>query len=172
MVATLVVVLPCSYTGGALHVRHGGQEKIIDFSKTAADLDIHYADCEHEVKPLTSGYRLCLVYNLILTKAKQQITAPRTQDQISELSKVLHRWRTTKYTVEGLSWSNLKGADHAKAHVPRQFSQARLYLHMLNLGRYAVLTSLCHLAIKLKEYVCTPECGTLGSSHIQHQGYF
>jgi hypothetical protein len=34
-----------------------------DFQDTA-----FFADCEHEVKPVRSGYRCCLVYNLSLDK--------------------------------------------------------------------------------------------------------
>ena len=49
-------------------VRHAGQERIIDFG--SKDLyQIHYAaffaDCEHELLPVRSGYRLALIYNLI-----------------------------------------------------------------------------------------------------------
>jgi hypothetical protein len=57
MVATLVVVLPSSYEGGELVVRHEGQERVIDFGGPA-DRQFHlhfaafYADCEHEVRPL------------------------------------------------------------------------------------------------------------------------
>ena len=82
MVATLVIVLPSSYEGGELIVRHEGQEQTIDFSSVEnSALQTHfaafYADCEHEVRPLRKGYRLCLVYNLTLAKSKKSITAPR-----------------------------------------------------------------------------------------------
>src|SRR5436190_6430198 len=60
MVATLVVVLPSSYEGGELVVRHDGQEQTIDFSgPDAGAFHIHfaafYADCEHEIRPLRKG---------------------------------------------------------------------------------------------------------------------
>src|SRR5205814_149968 len=66
MVATLVAVLPSSHEGGELIVRHDGQERTIDLGGASDDpFHIHYAafyaDCEHEVRPLTKGYRLCLV---------------------------------------------------------------------------------------------------------------
>src|SRR5205085_1311347 len=55
MVATLVVVLPSSYKGGELVVRHEGEEQTIDFTSDQP-LRIHYAafyaDCEHEIRPL------------------------------------------------------------------------------------------------------------------------
>ncbi len=82
MVATLVVVLPSTFEGGELVVRHEGQERTIDFGGPAGDpFHIHfaafYADCEHEVRPLEKGYRLCLVYNLTLAKSKKSLRAPR-----------------------------------------------------------------------------------------------
>ena len=82
MVATLVVVLPSSHEGGELIVRHDGKEQTIDFGGASGDaFHIHYAafyaDCEHEIRPLKKGYRLCLVYNLTLSKSKKAISAPR-----------------------------------------------------------------------------------------------
>src|SRR3954467_8787955 len=51
MVATLVIVLPSSFQGGELVVRHDGQEQTVDFSSDKNLFRIHfaafYADCEH-----------------------------------------------------------------------------------------------------------------------------
>ena len=59
MVATLVIVLPSSFEGGELVVRHEGQERIIDFGGGNSQFRVHYAafyaDCEHEVRPLRRG---------------------------------------------------------------------------------------------------------------------
>jgi hypothetical protein len=130
MVATLVIMLPSSYAGGELIVRHEGEEKTIDFS--GADLfHIHfaafYADCEHEVRPLREGYRLCLVYNLTLAKGKKRITAPSYGQYIEKISQFLRRWVEAdeppklvvtlehQYTKDGLVWDALKGVDRAQA---------------------------------------------------------
>ena len=43
MVATLVIVLPSSYQGGELVVRHEGQEQTIDFAAQDNPFAIHYA---------------------------------------------------------------------------------------------------------------------------------
>ena len=63
----LVVNLPSEHEGGELIVSHGGQSRTYSF----ADSDgfhpafvAFYADCYHEVKPVTSGYRINLIYNL------------------------------------------------------------------------------------------------------------
>jgi len=139
MVATLVVALPSLHEGGELIVRHEGREVIVDFgpkSKFQTQFAAFYADCEHEIQPVTEGFRLTLVYNLTLTKSKRAITAPRSGDVIASLSQIIERWKNTgatavsaeersapklavlldhKYTEAGLTYSALKGIDRAKA---------------------------------------------------------
>ena len=153
MVATLVVVLPSSFKGGELVVRHEGEERTIDFS-TAEFNPFHthfaafYADCEHEVRPLQSGHRLCLVYNLTLAKAKKAITAPRTADHVEEVARILRGWRADEttyklavtlehqYTQDGLVWDALKGVDRVKARVLHEaaaLAGCQAYLALLTL---------------------------------------
>src|SRR5262249_68509 len=139
MVATLVIVLPSSYQGGELVVRHDGQEQTIDFSRDKNLFRIHYAafyaDCEHEIRPLREGYRLCLVYNLTLTKGKKGLSAPRRGEYVEQVAEVLRDWvkKDTprklavllehQYTQEGLTWDALKGVDRAEAQVLLQAAQ-------------------------------------------------
>ncbi len=66
MVGTLVVTLPSSYTGGDLMVGHNEEWKAYRGSKTALSLVAFYADCRHEVLKVTSGYRITLMYNLLV----------------------------------------------------------------------------------------------------------
>jgi hypothetical protein len=132
MVATLVLTLPSSFQGGEPVVRHEGQEQTIDCGGGAGDrFRIHfaafYADCEHEVRPLRAGHRLCLVYNLTLAKSKKRIAAPRSREHVENLTRLLRDWAQGEaarklavtlehqYTQEGLTWDALKGADRAKA---------------------------------------------------------
>jgi hypothetical protein len=153
MVATMVVVLPSSFTGGELVVRHEGDERTIDFSRAEYNpfhthFAAFYADCEHEVRPLKTGYRLCLVYNLTLAKAKKVIAAPRTTDHIEEVARVLRGWSADEpthklavtlehqYTADGLVWDALKGVDRVKAHVLHEaakLADCRAYLSLLTL---------------------------------------
>ena len=68
MFATLVVGLPSSFAGGELVVRHKGREARLDLqSNDPAEVAFaaFYADCVHEVLPVTEGCRLILVYNLV-----------------------------------------------------------------------------------------------------------
>ena len=72
MFGTLIVALPSAHEGGRLRVRHGGGEEVVDFSDEARRHDFQhaafFADCEHEVEPVKSGYRCCVVYNLRLDR--------------------------------------------------------------------------------------------------------
>lgn len=140
MVATLVLVLPSAFQGGELIVRHDGQERVIDFGAQEecayrAHFAAFYADCEHEVLPLRSGFRLCLVYNLVLRSSKGSIDAPRNTERIEELARVLEDWCVGtreadarklivkldhRYTRAGLAWDTLKGIDRTKAHLLRE----------------------------------------------------
>ena len=134
MVATLVVVLPSSFTGGELIVRHEGEERTIDFGAPGSNpfhthFAAFYADCEHEVRPLQTGYRLCLVYNLTLAKSKQRLAAPRTAEHVDEVTEVLSGWSADdpthklavplghQYTQDGLVWDALKGVYRVKSRV-------------------------------------------------------
>jgi predicted 2-oxoglutarate/Fe(II)-dependent dioxygenase YbiX len=68
MFGTMVIVLPSAFTGGELVVKHQGETEEFDQSTTSSfgsQYIAFYADCKHELKTVTSGYRLCLVYNLV-----------------------------------------------------------------------------------------------------------
>ena len=131
MFGTMVVELPSEHSGGALIVRYEGEEVIADFSAADHQFNINYtafyADCEHEVKPLESGYRICLVYNLI----KQQknngtaiITVSRQAEAIAQLLKEeINDYRKEpfifllghQYTPENFAYDTLKLNDRFKA---------------------------------------------------------
>ena len=86
MFATLVVCLPSKHEGGTLVVSHDGQTRRVDFGGAASQFQLQYAafyaDCQHEITPVASGYRVCLVYNLSIAKSKRQPSAPVSSDAI------------------------------------------------------------------------------------------
>src|SRR5262249_32437207 len=95
MVATLVIALPSAHEGGELVVRHEGREEIVDFgpnSQFQTQFAAFYADCEHEIHPVTSGFRLALVYNLALVKSKRTISAPTSRGHITAAAGLLRQW--------------------------------------------------------------------------------
>jgi len=69
MVATLVAALPVAGAGGKLVIRHRERQAVVDLctdepSKLA--FAAFYADCVHEIRPVTAGHRIVLVYHLVV----------------------------------------------------------------------------------------------------------
>ena len=141
MVATLVVVLPSAHEGGELVVSHNGERHEIAFPGAASGFELSYAafyaDCEHEVRPLESGYRLCLTYNLVLAKPGRgkRLGAPSYGPVVDEVAGLLACWCEDRYpqkiavaldhlyTQDGLTPDALKGTDRARAEVLFQAAQ-------------------------------------------------
>ena len=135
MFGTLVVTLPSTHSGGALEVRHDGET--VRFASgegtlTEAGWCAFYADCEHEILRVESGYRVALTYNLI--HAGGEAPVPPPQDAAAASLKTLAaRWTAgthdqppdkvchflkhsyTKPALEGGGWHALKGEDAALA---------------------------------------------------------
>ena len=134
MFATLVIVLPALYQGGELVIRHNGREVRLDpnsHEPSEAGFVAFYADCVHEVLPVTSGCRLALIYNLSYRTSGNQPLPPSYARERDRLAALLRQWGGEKarvglpekliyplehaYTQAGLSFKALKGADAAKA---------------------------------------------------------
>jgi|ERR1700722_13657519 len=101
MFATIVVVLPSCFTGGQVCVSHGAATQVFDVASNSlhqTSIMAWYTDVVHEVKPVTSGYRLVLSYNLIHTaKGIPKPTLPRAHIAVSTLRHVLHKWSKGGY---------------------------------------------------------------------------
>jgi hypothetical protein len=131
MVASLVVSLPSAFKGGALEVWHGGETATYRGSRKHLSFVAFYSDCRHQVKPVTSGHRVVLTYNLLL----HEETAPSGIDTDPELVGNLARCLEEhfraggpdrlvylldhEYTARGMAWSRLKGADARRAALLR-----------------------------------------------------
>ena len=131
MFGTLIIGLPSQYTGGELVIHFEGAKEVANFSDSAARYAINYsafyADCDHEVKPLTSGYRVCLVYNLIQQKAGKKIELRSLQSYAGKLAEIFtaHQSQNAsqpyivlfghQYTPENFSLDGLKLNDRARA---------------------------------------------------------
>jgi predicted 2-oxoglutarate/Fe(II)-dependent dioxygenase YbiX len=138
MFATLVIVLPSLYTGGELLVRHQDREARLDLScsdPSEVSFAAFYADCVHEILPITSGCRLTLVYNLLRSGKGQLPKPPSYEAEQTRLVDLLQQWAAGKklpdddtpekliyplehaYTPAALAFDALKGADAATANV-------------------------------------------------------
>jgi len=152
MFATLVVVLPSRSTGGELFVRHRDREVCLDLaSEDASEVAFaaFYADCVHEVSPVTTGCRLVLVYNLIRQKSGRAIEPPAYDAEEELVTDVLRRWVAAQdtaaadapkkliyplehvYTPAEIGFSSLKNADAARAAVLMEAAtRAQCDLHL------------------------------------------
>ena len=134
MIATLSVSLPTAGAGGELVVRHRDRERTIDMTTgepSELTFAAFHADCTHEIRPVTEGHRLSLVFNLCLRPGDDESPreAPDYTAQVDRLSELLTEWRarggTDKlvwllehdYSEAGLSFGGLKNADAAVARV-------------------------------------------------------
>jgi hypothetical protein len=96
MFGTIIIVLPSSYTGGEVHVSHSASSRVYDLAPLSAyttSMLTWYTDVMHEVKPITSGYRLALSYNLIHTsQGIPRPMLPNMHSALTFLRSVLRRW--------------------------------------------------------------------------------
>lgn len=135
MFATLVICLPSRHDGGALVVEHEGRSERIDFGGPESEFRTayaaFYADCRHEITPVLSGYRICLVYNLALDRDGPQPSAPHSSEAVAAAADLLRELFADpsldlskaviplehQYTEENLHPAALKGADRLRAQV-------------------------------------------------------
>jgi hypothetical protein len=131
MFGTLIVALPSAHEGGRLRVRHGGGETVVDFSDESRRHDFQhaafFADCEHEVEPVKSGYRCCVVYNLRLDRGDPGALNRGVEEQAKRLAGPLAALREERageltavllehgYTEANFALRNLKGHDATRA---------------------------------------------------------
>jgi hypothetical protein len=141
MVATLVIGLPSIHEGGELIVSHEGKQDTFAMTGAAMGHELSYAafyaDCRHEVRPVRSGYRLCLTYNVTLARSRRKkgIVAPAYGATTTAIGKLIAEWSQDAllpsddsphklavtldhlYTQDGLAYNMLKGVDRARANV-------------------------------------------------------
>lgn len=138
MFASLVLVLPSTCRGGELIVRHQGQEVCLDLNgNEPSDVSYaaFYADCVHEVRPVTEGYRLTLIYNLLRGDGERPPTFNAHTEQSEAIAALLGEWARNKnagndetpekliyplehaYTPAELAFDALKNADAAAAAI-------------------------------------------------------
>lgn len=136
MFGTLIIALPSKHSGGELLVRFDGKEECIDFSTGAGNFKMpfaaFYADCEHEVKPVISGYRINLVYNLIQKNRGNSIKIEPQTGIVKRLANLLQQEEYNpeksakvillghQYTPENFSLDSLKLNDRSKAEALQQ----------------------------------------------------
>ncbi len=138
MVATLVLVWPSPHIGGELVVRHGRDQAHFASQHLQADAVrwfAFYADCRHEVLPVTEGWRVVLTFDLVLPSdraAPRVVVPPALSDALREqlfpaAGPALRPWVLLldhEYTERGLHWQLLKGADRPRVAALRAAAEA------------------------------------------------
>jgi predicted 2-oxoglutarate/Fe(II)-dependent dioxygenase YbiX len=133
MFATMVLVLPSTHSGGELVITHLGRKVVLDLrpeEPSEIGVAAFYADCVHEVLPVTAGFRLTLVYNLRFVGKGRPLSAPDYRAEQGRLVELLRSWAggadepdklilplEHAYTPAELSFDALKGADAGVASV-------------------------------------------------------
>ncbi|KAF9777669.1 hypothetical protein IL306_004345 [Fusarium sp. DS 682] len=152
MIGTLVVCLPSQHEGGDVCLSFGSQKECLSTAQNSKfDLTTMswYSDVTHEVKELTSGYRLVLTYKLFATE-KNEPSASTILQQTQHLKSMLTRFRTDfpqvhrllypldhLYTQSSLCLKNLKGRDRAVGRCLNEIcSQAGFYFMMGHTTHY------------------------------------
>ncbi|MGQ7843796.1 2OG-Fe(II) oxygenase [Granulosicoccus sp. 3-233] len=138
MIGTLVVALPTSHKGGSLIVTHEGESRrFITRESTSPKLSLYafYADCEHEVRPVTEGYRVVLSHTLHFKASAPRTAFPDAANpHIEEALQAYfdksrfkeNTWRSGSdrklvylldhaYSQRSLNWNHLKGKDSQRA---------------------------------------------------------
>lgn len=153
----MTITLPSKYTGGELRVSFDGDEKTFDSSHTSATnnlfISAFYADCTHEIKPLISGYRICLVYNLIHTNFLRKVELPSAKKHVKQFRALLEKQIATtnsnpiiillghQYTPENFSLEGLKLNDRYKADILLQAAnEVNCYSKMCLVTSYKIGT--------------------------------
>ncbi|KDQ10139.1 hypothetical protein BOTBODRAFT_36572 [Botryobasidium botryosum FD-172 SS1] len=94
--ATMTVILPSAFTGGTVYLLHAGLPAVIKSSVdslTSTSVTAWYTGVTHELKPVTSGYRLALSYNLIHTTNAPRPSLPAAYGPLVQLRHVLLSWK-------------------------------------------------------------------------------
>lgn len=143
MFGTMVIDLPAPYSGGELLVSFEGITETLSFAKNAGNYQLScaafYADCEHEVCPVTSGYRVSLVYNLVQAASTKKLTPATIGIHVRTLETLLKAHQEQgildpaiillghQYTPAGFSENALKLNDRLKAEALLQAAKSAGY---------------------------------------------
>lgn len=143
MIGTLVVTLPSAFTGGELVIEQQGTKVTDRGSPEELSFVAFYGDCEHEVLPVTDGFRVTLTYNLVAKgRTGPDAAAFAAHRSVAVLAEQLRAHFNTpvewlkgrvhgqpakrpprqlvylldhQYTQHGFGWDQLKGGDAVRA---------------------------------------------------------
>ena len=168
MFASLIVVLPSKFEGGEVHVSHSKNKDVFDISPSsefATSVLAWYTDVTHEVKPVTTGYRLAISYNLV--NASPGLPLPHLPDThlaVSAVDKIFHKWGKGSYE-DPPSGTIAYILDH-------EYSGASLELSALKGKDAALVSSIKRVAEKrgVSLHIGLLECEMYGNADVYGPG--
>ena len=115
MFGSPVVCLPTCFSGGALVTHHHQQEVNSDWSSSSESpmqklsWAAFFCDVEHEVLPVTAGYRITLTYNLYSHKSPVSTLLPSLYITTSPLyiESYVQLWATPSLCMMAVSWDSV-----------------------------------------------------------------
>ena len=161
----MIILLPSRYTGGEIHLTHASETQVIDFSASSlANTAVlaWYTDVLHEVKPVTSGYRLALSFNINHTSPDMPLpmVSSHAEGPFAELRKVLSAWKERSWDSESpnsiayLLQHQYSGAEFRRgaSRLKGEDSQRVAFVHAAAEGLYYAI-----LLAKVEYRVSEPE---------------
>lgn len=136
MIGTLLIALPSRFTGGEFVIEHHDETLQAEGSAHELTFIAFYTDCRHEVRPITTGHRVVLTWNLIARNPAASDPPPAPADALARRVRAWFdsprpsRWSggpageppdrlvyllDHEYTRQGLAWDRLKNADALRA---------------------------------------------------------
>jgi hypothetical protein len=151
MIGTLLISLASKHEGGEIRLSHSDHRKTFATS-SCSEFDLSalawYPDVTHEIRPLTSGYRLVITYKLI-HQAGAAASADLFMELQTQLQGLLQKWTSDlphatrmifrldhKYSESSLALQNMKGRDAQIVGCLKQACQGtRFYLLLAEMTR-------------------------------------
>ena len=126
MFASLIIVLPSKFEGGEVHVSHGNSKDAFNISPSSeftTSALAWYTDVTHEVKPITSGYRLAISYNLVnYSPGLPPPHLPDTNSAVSAVERIFCKWSKGGYDDGDFSGTIVYLLDHEYSEASLEFA--------------------------------------------------
>ncbi|KAL1736103.1 hypothetical protein EV714DRAFT_198757 [Schizophyllum commune] len=93
--ATIIILLPSPFTGGALNLTHGLLSKSYDLAASSWHTTAlaWYAEVQPSLTPVASGYAFALSYNVFHAADAPRPVLPDNQTSIENLRRILLSWK-------------------------------------------------------------------------------
>ncbi|KAK4198007.1 hypothetical protein QBC40DRAFT_332331 [Triangularia verruculosa] len=157
MFGTLVITLPSRHDGGDVVLRHAGHKTTYRSSDYRFSWAAWYSDVRHEVKPVESGARWVLTFNLCARPPpvnRPLPSTPNVERHEAVIHKALAAWLSVPgsprwpyliyeldhdYTLASIKFNTLKGRDKVRAQILDKLSKKELK------GKYKLFIALLEM---------------------------